>query len=82
MVPAVLYQNNQITIALIKKGYPTSGRSRHINIRFFFIKDRVEAGEITVEYKPTREIIADILTKLLQGELFREIRKALVNCDA
>jgi hypothetical protein len=38
--PAVLYQDNQSTIALIKKGYPTSGRSRHINIRFFF-----EAGE-------------------------------------
>lgn len=77
--PAVVYQDNKSTMALISKGRSTSSRTKHINIRYFFVKDRVEAGEIVIKYAPTEEMLADILTKPLQGELFRKLRHALLN---
>ena len=78
--PATVYQDNMSTIALAEKGRSTSERTRHINIRFFFVKDRIGSGEVAIEYLPTQDMIADILTKPLQGELFLRLRKALLNC--
>lgn len=79
MGEATLFQDNLSTIAMIKNGRPTSDRSRHVNIRFFYIKDRVDSGEISVQYKPTADMIADILTKPLQGALFKRLRAVLLN---
>ena len=75
---STLYQDNMSTIALANKGRSTSARTRHIAIRYFFVKDRIDAGEIRVEHMPTGKMIADILTKPLQGDLFREMRAALL----
>ena len=77
--PAVIKQDNQSTIALAQKGRSTSNRTRHIAIRYFFIKDRIDCGEIRLEYCPTDEMIADVLTKPLQGEAFRKLRSELLN---
>ena len=68
--PAVVYQDNQSTIFLANKGRSTSERSRHIMIRYFFVAHYVEAKEIEIEYLPTADMIADILTKPLHGSLF------------
>ena len=78
---AEIYQDNMSTIALIEKGRSTSEKSRHINIRFFFLKDRIDANEIKISYKPTENMIADILTKPLQGNLFRKLRSLLLGMD-
>jgi hypothetical protein len=77
--PAVVYQDNKSTMALIAKGRSTSSRTKHINIRYFFVKDRVESGEIVIKYAPTEDMLADLLTKPLQGELFRKLRHSLLN---
>lgn len=76
-----VYQDNVSTMALANKGQSTSERTRHINLRYFWIKDRIEAGEIQLEHLPTTEMIADILTKPLQGNLFRQMRSALLNWE-
>jgi hypothetical protein len=76
-----LYQDNVSTQLLIKNGRMSSGRkTKHIKAKFFFIKDRVDDGEIKVIDCPTEEIWADILTKLLQGMAFRTMRAILMNC--
>ena len=77
--PATLYQDNKSAMQMIEKGRSTSDRTRHINVRYFFLKDRAEANEIDVKYIPTTEMVADILTKPLQGELFRKLRATLLN---
>ena len=77
--PAILFQDNQSTIRLIKNGKSSSDRTKHIKIRFFWLKERADLKDILVEYMPTEEMIADILTKPLQGDLFIRLRKALMN---
>jgi hypothetical protein len=75
----VVKQDNQSTIALIEKGRSTSEKTRHVNIRYFWIKDRIDSGYLKLEYQPTDEMIADVLTKPLQGEKFIILRAKLLN---
>jgi len=81
MGPATVYEDNMSTIKLAEKGRSTSERTRHISIRYFFIKDRIAAGEIQIEHLSTKDMIADMLTKPLQGELFRAMRRQLLNWE-
>jgi len=77
-----LYQDNISTQLLIKNGKLSSGkRTKHIKVKFFFIKDRVDDGEKRVVDCPTKEMWADIMTKPLLGTAFRVIRAELMNCD-
>lgn len=79
MGPATIFQDNMSTIQLIKNGRSTSERTRHVDIRYFFLTDRIKTGDIQVLYKPTKDMIADVLTKPLQGEPFRRLRNLLLN---
>lgn len=78
---STIHQDNLSTIALANNGQSNSERTRHINIRYFFIKDRIDAGEVKTVHAPTDKMYADILTKPLQGNLFRLMRKALMNWE-
>ena len=66
--PAIVYQDNKSTIQLIKNGRSNSERTRHIDIRYFYLSDRIKENEIIIEYKSANEMLADKLTKPLQGE--------------
>lgn len=46
---------------------------------FFFAYDRAKKGEITIKHMPTDDMLADFLTKPLQGEKFRMMRSKLLN---
>ena len=72
-------QDNLSTIALGNKGCATAQRTRHINIRYFWITDYIERGEMCLEHMPTRFMIADGLTKPLQGADFIRMRDLLLN---
>jgi hypothetical protein len=61
------------TIARANCGSSNSSRTRRIAIRYFFLKDRIDGGEVVMEYLGTSEKLADALTKPLEGDLFREI---------
>ena len=43
------------------------------------MKERVDLGELEIEYVPTDDMVADILTKPLQGEKFQALRRNLLN---
>jgi hypothetical protein len=79
MPPARVYQDNQSAIALEEKGTSSSERTRHVHIRHFWVRDRIESGDMQVAYLPTDLMIADILTKPLQGDKFIEMRNQLLN---
>jgi hypothetical protein len=74
-----IMQDNTSTMSWIEKGSPASDSSKHIHTRYFHTKERVEAGEVSIQYVPTEEMIADILTKPLQGSQFKKLRDLLTN---
>ena len=77
-----LYQENQSTILMLKNGRNScTGNLRHIHIRYFFVKDRVDKGEIKVEYCPTLQMVADYFTKPLQGALFKKFRNVIMGYE-
>ncbi len=41
---------------------------------YYFILDRVNMKEITIDWCPTKKMVADYMSKPLQGSLFRELR--------
>ena len=54
-------------------------KSRHINIRYFFIKDVLKREGIELIHCPTERMIAGYYTKPLQGSLFRKMRDILMS---
>ena len=64
---------------LKKNGRKSCGeKSRHIDIRYFFIKDVLCRENISLEYYSTEEMIGDFYTKPLQGALFRKMRSFIM----
>jgi hypothetical protein len=71
----VLYQDNKSTILLENNGRRSSSkRTRHLNVRYFFLTDQIEKGKLLVEYCPTDKMIGDYMSKPLQGTKFQEFR--------
>ena len=69
----ILFQDNKSSILLEKNGKSSSSkRTKHINIRYFFITDRVQQNEVSIVWCPTGDMIADYATKPLQGALFKK----------
>ena len=75
----ILFQDNQSTILMLKNGRNScTGNSRYVNIRYFFVKDRIDKKEVRVEYCPTEIMLADFFTKALQGRLFLLFRSVIM----
>ena len=74
-----LHQDNQSTIQLLKNGRAScSKKTRHIDIRYFFMKDKVDKKEFTVKYCPTEQMVADFYTKPTQGSLFKLLSSVIM----
>jgi hypothetical protein len=73
------YQDNKSTIRFEENGRRSCGpNSRHIDIRYFWIKDRLGLENFEVRYCPTEQMLADFFTKPLQGALFRKLRAVIM----
>lgn len=72
-----LYIDNQSAISLAKTGV-LNKRSKHIDVRYKFIHERVISGDVNVMYCPTEKQIADILTKPLNFVKFKKLRDIIV----
>ena len=55
-----------------------TGNARHIKVRYFFVKDRVDNGEVKIEYCPTLMMVSDYFTNALMGERIREYRQIIM----
>jgi len=75
----IVYQDNMSAILLEKNGKASSGkRTKHINIRYFFVTDRIQKKEMKVEWCPTEDMIGDFMTKPNQGALFSRFRDQIM----
>ena len=76
----VLYQDNKSTMLLLNNGKGSSTKhTRHLNIRYFFLADRIANKELRIEYCPTDDMLADYFSKPLQGMKFKKFRKEIMN---
>lgn len=73
--------DNTSTIKLSKNPV-FNGRCKHIGVRFHFLRDLVNNGEISLEHCGTHEQVADIFTKPLNRETFERMRSRLGICSA
>lgn len=74
--PTVIYEDNQGAIALATNpGY--HARTKHVDIRHHFVREKVLAGDIKVIYKETEHQLADILTKALGTKRFQYLRAGM-----
>jgi hypothetical protein len=75
----VFFQGNKSSILLEKNGKASSSKcTKHINIRYFFIIDRVSNEEVSVVWCPTGDTVGDYATKPLRGALFRKFRDQIM----
>ena len=76
----ILFQDNQSAMLLESNGRKSAGkRSRHLNIRFFFVADQKAKGHIDIRFCPTDQMVGDYMTKPLHGSKFKEFRRTIMN---
>ena len=60
---------------LEENGRASAGKcSKHLNVRYFFVKDVVDSGRLEILHAPAEETEADFMTKPLQGSKFKDSR--------
>ena len=75
----ILFQDNQSAIKIELNGKRSSSqKTKHMDNRYFWIKDRLSNERIKVRYCPMEKMIADFFTKPLQGSLFRLFRDIIL----
>jgi hypothetical protein len=75
VTPLKLYVDNQAAVVLISEHTAgQSGRTKHIDVQYQFVRDRYQRGDVSVEFVSTVEQRADMFTKQLGGPEFRRHR--------
>ena len=76
----IVYQDNMSAMLLENNGRKSSTkRTKHIELRYFFIHDQIQQDKVVLEHCPTLKMRADFFTKPLQGMLFYRLRDLIMN---
>lgn len=71
-----IYEDKQGSSALAKNP-EFHKRTKHIDIRYHFVRKKVEDGQVNLEYCPTQDMLADIMTKPIVAAQFNSLRTKL-----
>ena len=74
--PTILYEDNQGAIEL-SKNQRLNSRTKHIDIKYHYVRGAVEENKVKVNYCPSDDMVADILTKSLPKAKFEKFRTML-----
>ena len=77
--PSFVHQDNEATIKLINRGQLYTGRSKHIEVRFFKAHELVTSGIIEIVQCPSPDMTADSLTKCKHSATEEPQLKSLCN---
>ncbi len=75
--PTIIYVDNQSAIR-ISENDTEHDRTKHIDIRHYYIRELIVKGDIKLKWLPTSEQLADIFTKPLGGTIFTNLRDKLM----
>ena len=73
-----IFEDNMSAIQMVQNGVSSSDRSRHVHIRNMFVEQFVTSGKIDLLHCPTKEMIADMMTKPLPVPLYLYLRDYLL----
>ena len=78
----IVYQDNTSSILLERNGRSSSTkRTKHMNIRYFYVTEQVKKKAVHVTHCPTEEMVGDFFTKPLQGSLFIKMRNYIMGSE-
>ena len=77
ITPTIIYVDNQ-SAKKISENDTEHDRTKHIDIRHYFIRDLINSGEIKLVWISTHDQLADIFTKPLGGTIFTTLRNKLM----
>lgn len=69
-----IFVDNQVAIA-ISNNPVFHGKTKHFNIKLFFVREDQKGGDVTPYYCKIEDQIADIFTKLLPLSKFENLEK-------
>ena len=67
--PTIIYEDNKSAINIIQHCNDKS-RTNHMDIRYHYIRELDKDHHVSVTYRPSSQVTADILTKPLDSKLF------------
>ena len=76
-LPNTIYVDNQSTIKM-SANLSEHDRSKHIRIKYDYIKDEIDNNETRLKWVPSGDQLADIFTKALQGTTFIRLRNKIL----
>jgi hypothetical protein len=71
-----MWEDNQGCIAVCQDA-STSTLTRHLEVQYFFTREKIRTGAVDMRYIPTQEQLADLLTKPLERTVLRKLRAAV-----
>jgi hypothetical protein len=74
----VLYQDNASALHWICSGRGNFKTTKHIRVRYFYIRDLVLSGELKVEWVPSAKLVADLLSKGVKYSIFKALIHYLI----
>ena len=79
--PTKILHDNKAAITTMTNGGVNLNRSKHINIRNFWVKELIDNKEFEFHFVPSELMIADLLTKPIVGKRFIKLRAELLNIE-
>lgn len=76
-LPMILYTDNQAAITIATNPGSNHARTKHIDIKFHFIRDEINKNIIKVKWIETKKQLADILTKSVKPQPFTHVRNII-----
>ena len=67
----VVYEDNTSVLKLVQNRSYGRGRTKHVELRYHFVVDKLDVKGIRLEYKATDDMLADILTKPCSGARYQ-----------
>jgi hypothetical protein len=69
--PLTIYCDNKSVVFFLSNN-KSSDTAKHIDIKYFVVKDRVQDQTVEIEHISTKQMLADLLTKDLPPNIFRD----------
>jgi hypothetical protein len=74
--PIILFEDNQAAMKIAENNM-FSKRTKHIDIRYHFIRELIQNNQVILKYCPTEDMLADALTKGLLKTKFNKLRSEM-----